>query len=177
MKFLFLFLFFANIWAQNEHTFNKNITIVTVRDTGGSETTISREPMDECITDIPDLNAIQGVSSCTTFFAKGIDGDNYARSWVTEYNGSVIVHYMLQQSELIIVTTKSIHAIPPQFKEVKKKFRQSITFTSDHSNGDLMVGRSYRRNIFTTPEKAVEDARTKAKVWLSQQGAVICKGD
>ena len=179
MKNLFLFLFFylliffSAIFADE----NKNITIVTVRDTGKSETTISREPLDECITDIPDLNVIQGVSFCSTYYLKGIGGNNSNNDWVKDYTATVEVPYMLQQSELIIVTTKSIHAVQPKFQKVNKKFRRTKTFSSDHSNGNSFGGRSKRRYYFSTAEKALEDAKTKAKIWLSQQAAVICKNN
>ena len=172
-KFIFIFLFIFTALFADE---NKNITLIQVRDTTQTKTTIQRELLDECVCMIPNIDDLEAVTTMKTYFLKGINGDNYARAWVKDYTATVDVPFIIQQRKLILVTTQAVNPLEPTFKEVKKRFQKTMRFLSDSSNGDLFGGRSNRRYLFSNKELAIQDAKTRARVWVKSQKSVMCKG-
>jgi len=159
---------------------DSKVTIINVTDTTGNngESKIYRELLDECYSDIPDIEAIEGDFKSTNEFAKGINqvnGEVLKNDWIQKYSASVEVHYMQLQTYLYIVSTKSIEGTPPAFEKVHKKRRFTKVFKSYSENGDSFAGRSRRFYFHSNKKSALKDAQRQAKTWLSQQEAVMCQ--
>ena len=183
MKYFLIILFFiltAPAFSQESLNINKKVFHIKVKDSSGTngETKLYRELLDECYSDIPDVDAVIGDISSTTYFLKGINqvpNEVLKNDWVRDYSATVEVNYMLRQTVLIIATTKSIEGKEPIFQKVHKKQKRTKRFESRHENGDSYGGRSKRRYFHSNEKSALKDARRQAKRWLSQQEAVMCQ--
>jgi len=160
---------------------DKTITIIKVKantkDNG--KITIYKEILDECITNIPEIDNIQADYISETKFVKGINYDHnedklLIKDFVKIYTATVEVNYMLRQTQVLIVSTKSIKGNPPEFKKMYKKQKRTKRFKSRHQNGNTYGGRSKRFYFHNKYEDAQKDARRQAKIWLSSQKAVMC---
>jgi hypothetical protein len=171
MKFLFLFFVFT-VFADE----NKNITLIQVKDTTETKTTIQRELLDECISLVANPDDLEAVTTMKTYYLKGIGGDNTKNDWVKDYTATIEVPYIVEQRKLILVTQDApVNPKEPTFKEVKKRFQKTKTFTSDSSNGNLFGGRSNRRYLFSKKELAIDDVKLRAKTWITMQQTVMCQ--
>lgn len=156
-------------------TENKNITIIHGESTADGKSEMREKILEECIVSLPNVDALSAEVSSQSTFVKEINGDPAKNDFVKAYTASIEVNYMLYQKVLIVVTTNSINGQEPVMKVMEKNTKQTKRFESVAAEGDLYGGRSHRQYYFSTPEGAIKDAKARAKIWLDQQAAVLCK--
>jgi hypothetical protein len=135
---------------------------------------VRKELLEECIVSLPQPVDLDADVSSSSFFLKGINGDNSNNAFVKTYTAVIEINYMLHQKELIIVTTSSVQGQEPVMKVFERNIRRKKSFESNSTNGDIYAGRSNRQHYFSTAEGAIKDAKKRALVWLRQQAAVVC---
>ena len=152
----------------------KNVTFISAETSadGGSE--IAREKMMDCIVSLPNPERLQAQVSSQSVFVQGVNGEAGRNEWIKSYIARLDISYLTREKELIIVTTRNINGQPPVLREIDKTLRHTQTFISNSTEGEVFAGRSDRQYYFTKAESAVKDVRERAKVWVSQQEAVVC---
>jgi hypothetical protein len=152
----------------------KNVTFISAETSadGGSE--IAREKISDCIQSLPNPNKLEAQVSSQSVFVQGVNGDPNRNEWIKSYTARLDISYLTREKELIIVTTRNINGQPPVLREVDKTLRHTQTFISNSTEGEVFAGRSDRQYYFTKAESAVRDVRERARVWISQQEAVVC---
>ncbi len=154
---------------------NKNITVISGTSTSDGKSTVHKELLEECIVSLPKANELEAQVKSTSRYLKEINGDPNKNEFMKTYTATIEINYMLYQKELIIITTNSIQGQEPITKIVEKRLKQSKVFESNPSEGEIYANRSHREYFYCTPEKAVVDVKKRAKIWLNQQAAVVCK--
>jgi hypothetical protein len=160
--------------AQAARTENKNVTFVAATATSDGSSEISREKIEDCILSLPDPQKLEAQVSSKSVYVQGINGETGKNDWIKSYSARLDITYMTRETDLIIVTTRSVQGQPPVFREVDKTLRHTQTFTSNSTEGDLFAGRSNRQYHFTSAESATRDVKDRARVWISQQAAGVC---
>lgn len=163
--------------AAAEKTENKNITVLTTQSTADGETQVWKEVLEECVAELPPASALEPEVTSQTLFLKEINGQEGRNDHTRVYSAKLAVNYMLYQKVLIVVSSRTVQAQEPILKEVERRVRQSKTFESNASDGDLYAGRSNRKYYFSTPQAAAKDVLERAKVWLKQQTGASCSGN
>lgn len=153
---------------------DRNITVVTAESSADGSSSISREKILDCIISLPDIGTLEALISSEPVFARELGGEPGRNEWIRSYIAQLDVTYLTREKDLIIVTTRSIHGQPPVFHEAEKTLRHTQSFVSNPSAGNTFAGRSNRQYYFTTPEAAIEDVRSRARVWVLQQTPAIC---
>jgi hypothetical protein len=160
--------------AARTSTQNKNITVVSASASSDGSSEITREKVQDCIISLPDPDKIEAQVSSASVFVHGVGGVAGRNEWVKSYSARLDVTYLTREKDLIIVTTRSIQGQPPVFREVEKLLRHTETFLSNSTEGDTYGGRSNRQYYFTTREAAINDVKSRARVWISQQVPAVC---
>jgi hypothetical protein len=152
----------------------KTVTFVNAETSadGGSE--IAREKLMDCIVSLPNPDRLQAQVSSQSVYVQGVNGEAGRNEWIKSYIARLDVSYLTREKELIIVTTRNINGQPPVLREVDKTLKHTQTFISNSTEGEVFAGRSDRQYYFTKAESAIRDVRERAKVWISQQEAVVC---
>ncbi|MCD6024521.1 MAG: hypothetical protein K0Q91_1437 [Fibrobacteria bacterium] len=152
----------------------KTVTFVKAETSadGGSE--IAREKLMDCIVSLPNPERLQAQVTSQSVFVQGVNGEAGRNEWIKSYIARLDVSYLTREKELIIVTTRNINGQPPVLREVEKTLKHTQTFISNSTEGEVFAGRSDRQYYFTKAESAIRDVRERAKVWISQQEAVVC---
>ncbi|HKP94705.1 MAG TPA: hypothetical protein VJ385_03010 [Fibrobacteria bacterium] len=152
----------------------KNITVITAHGNADGSSEISREAVKECIVTLPAAEALEPEVVSESRFLKEINGDPNKNEWAKVYTATITINYQVFKKDLLIVTTKSVEGKEPTMREVDKRLPQSKEFVSNPADGDTYAGRSNRQYYFTKLDDAVIDVKNRAKVWLKQQGPLLC---
>ncbi|MEO7425297.1 MAG: hypothetical protein ABI036_08925 [Fibrobacteria bacterium] len=160
--------------AAKEKTERKNITVITAHGNADGSTDVSREAVKECIVTLPSAEALEPDVVSDSRFLKEVNGDPNKNEWTKTYTAKIIINYQVYKKDLLIVATKSVEGKEPTLREVEKRLPQSHEFESNAANGDTYAGRSNRQYYYTQAEGAVADVKSRAKVWLKQQGPLLC---
>jgi hypothetical protein len=155
-------------------TENKTITVVNADVSADGSTTIAREKVRDCILALPDPDKVEPLVFSEAVFVQGLNGEKGRNEWIKSYSARLDVSYITRETDLLIVTTRSVNPQPPMFREVEKTLRHSESFVSNPAEGDAFGGRSDRRYYFTTAEGAVKDVKARARVWIGQQAPTVC---
>ena len=162
-------------FAQDKATTeNKNVTIIHGESTADGKSQLNERILEECIVSLPRPEELSPQVSSSSEYLKEINGDPKRNEFVKFYSASLDINYMLYQKVLIVVTTNSVQGQEPVMKVVERNIKQTKTFTSNSSDGDIYAGRSHRQYYFSTSEGASADVKKRAATWLKQQSAVIC---
>jgi hypothetical protein len=153
---------------------DKNITVISGTSTADGESTVRKELLEECIISLPRVSELEAQVTSESRYLKEINGETNKDEYRKTYTAQIEINYVLYQKVLIIITTKSIQGQEPITKIVEKRLKRSKVFDSNPSEGDIFANRSNRQYFFSSPEKAVEDVKKRAKIWLNQQAAVVC---
>ncbi len=153
---------------------DKDITVISGTSTADGESTVRKEVLEECIRSLPQVSELEAQVSSESRYLKAINGDLNKNEFRKTYTAQIEINYILFQKVLIIITTNSIQGQEPITKIVEKRLKQSKSFESNSSEGDIFANRSHRQYFFSSPEKAIEDVKKRAKTWLNQQAAVVC---
>lgn len=153
---------------------DKNITVISGTSTADGKSNVRKEVLEECIISLPKVNDLEAQVTSQSRYLKAINGDLNKNEYVKTYAAQIDINYVLYQKVLIIITTSSIQGQEPVTKIVEKRLKQSKSFESNPSEGDIFANRSNRQYFFSTADKAIEDAKKRAKTWLNQQSAVVC---
>ncbi len=160
--------------AAKDKTERKNITVITAQGNADGSTEISREAVKECIVTLPTAEALEPEVVSDSRFLKEINGDPNKNEWTKVYTAKITINYQVYKKDLLIVATKSVEGREPTLKDVEKRLPQSKEFLSNPADGDTYAGRSNRQYYYTRQEAAVADVKGRAKVWLKQQGPLLC---
>ena len=152
----------------------KNVTFISAETSADGASEIAHEKMMDCIVALPNPDKLEAQISSQSVFVQGVNGDVNRNEWIKSYIARLDVSYLTREKELIIVTTRNINGQPPVLREVDKTLRHTQTFVSNSTEGEVFAGRSDRQYYFTKAESAIRDVRERAKVWISQQQAVVC---
>jgi hypothetical protein len=180
MKYLIFLILFTSGNAQLGHLIttgqgDQNITVTQITDTTENlgELQIIKENLGECIHGTGYIDTFQPIITSEVTFAKGINGTQ-ENGWIRQYLAIIEIPVVIKQKELIVIGVKSPTAKEPIYKEIDKKFNQIKTIHSNPKNGDSFAGRSKRFYFFSSPEKAIEDAKKQASSWLMSIQPVAC---
>ena len=157
-----------------DKTERKNITLITAQGNADGSTEISREAVKECIVTLPTAEALEPDVVSESRFLKEINGDPNKNDWAKVFTAKITINYQVYKKDLLIVATKSVEGKEPTLKDVEKRLPKSKEFESNPADGDTYAGRSNRQHYFTKQEDAVQDVKARAKVWLKQQGPLLC---
>lgn len=160
--------------TAKDKTERKNITLITAQGTADGSTEISREAVKECIVTLPAADALEPEVVSDSRFLKEVNGDANKNEWAKVYTAKITINYQVYKKDLLIVATKSVEGKEPTLRDVEKRLPQSKEFASNPADGDTYAGRSNRQYYYTKPEAAVADVKARAKVWLKQQGPLLC---
>jgi hypothetical protein len=170
MLFLIIGMAFA-VTADDD----KNITVISGTSTADGKSNVRKEILEECIISLPRVNDLKAEVTSESRYLKAINGDPNRNEYVKTYSAQIVINYVVFQKVLIIITTSSVQGQEPVTKIVEKKLKRSEVFMSNPSEGDIFANRSNRQYFFSSAQKAVDDAKNRAKTWLNQQSAVVCK--
>jgi hypothetical protein len=160
--------------AAKEKTERKNITVITAQGNADGSTEISREAVKECIVTLPTADALEPDVISDSRFLKEVNGEANKNEWTKIYTAKLTINYQVYKKDLLIVATKSVEGKEPTLRDVEKRLPQSHEFESNPANGDTYAGRSNRQYYYTKPEAAVADVKSRARIWLKQQGPLLC---
>ena len=152
----------------------KDITVITAGSSADGSSEIRTELVKDCILSLPNPDKLEAQITSDALHLKEINGEAGKNEWTKVYRARLDVNYLVYQKELLIVTTRSVQGQEPVIKEVEKKLRKTESFVSNPSEGDVYAGRSNRQYYFTKAENAVQDVKSRAKVWVQQQSSVVC---
>lgn len=155
---------------------DKNITVISGTSTADGKSLVRKEVLEECIVSLPKVADLEAQINSESRYLRQINGDPNKNDYVKTYSATIEINYVLYQKVLIIITTSSIQGQEPVTKIVEKRLKRTKVFTSNSSEGDLFANRSQRAYFFSSSEKAVEDVKKRARIWLNQQAAVVCQG-
>lgn len=153
----------------------RNVTNIIGVSSADGKSHVTKELLEECIEALPKPGDLAADVKSKTQFLKEINGEKTKNDHVKSYQATIEINYMLFQKELIIITTNSVTSSKPVLEEKVRKLKQTKTFKSKSSNGDLYAGRSKRQYYFSSEKAAINDATKSAATWLKSQSAVICK--
>jgi hypothetical protein len=154
---------------------NKNVTIIKSQSTADGKSELNERILEECIVSLPKVDQLEPEITSDSKYLKEINGDPSKNEFVKMYTASLEINYMIYQKVLVVVTTNSIQAKEPVMKVMEKNLKQSKSFVSNSSEGDLYAGQSHRQYYFSSPEAASNDVKKRAAAWLKEQSAVICQ--
>jgi len=169
------FCFLSMETTDKDKTENKNITLISAQSTADGKSKVWKERLEECIVSLPGVKDLDADVTAQSQFLKEINGEKGRNEHTQTYSASIEINYMLHQKELIIITTHSVQGQEPVTKVVERNIRRSKRFDSDPGSGDIYANRSHRQYFFSSADKAVEDAKKRAVIWLKQQNAVVCE--
>lgn len=152
----------------------KAVTVIHAQGNADGSSEISREAIKECITNLPNADALEPEVVSESRFLKEVNGDPNKNEWAKVFNAKLTINYQVYKKDLIIVTTRSVEGKEPTMKEIEKRLPQSKVFDSNPADGDTYAGRSNRQYYFTKLDGAVGDVKARAKVWLKQQAPLLC---
>ncbi len=152
----------------------KTVTVISADAKIDGSSEISREVVKDCIAALPDASTLEPEITSENLYLREINGDAGKSEWTRVYSAKLEVNYMQTKKEMLVVTTKSVQAQAPVFKEIDKSLRQSQSFVSDPAGGDMFAGRSKRQYYFTKAEGAAKDVRQRAQSWVQQHKSVLC---
>jgi hypothetical protein len=152
----------------------KNVTFISSSSSADGSSEIAHEKLTDCIVALPNPEKLEAQVSSQSIFVQGVNGDVNRNEWIKSYIARLDVSYLTREKELIIVTTRNVNGQAPVLREVDKTLRHTQTFISNSTEGEVFAGRSDRQYYFTNRENAVRDVRERARVWISQQQAVVC---
>lgn len=172
-----LILFFMSGTVMADETERKITTFVAAGSLADGRSQIEKDVIEECIVSLPDEGELEPIVDVKSKYMKSINGDPEANGSVRTYNATVTVPFLVQQKQLVIVTTSSVEKSEPVIEEVSGRFERAKTFSSNPENGDQYAGRGLvNKYYFSSEAKAVDDAMRRAKAWLKQKRSVMCKG-
>ena len=165
---------YVNADAGGNRTENKNITLISAQSTADGKSEVWRELLEECVVSLPKVSDLEAEVTAQPRFLKEINGETGRNQHTQTYSAAIEINYMIHQKELIIITTSSVQGQEPITKVVERNIRRNKRFDSDPGSGDIYANRSQRQYFFSSAEKAVEDVKQRAAIWLKQQNAVVC---
>ncbi|MDB5048593.1 MAG: hypothetical protein JWO30_1664 [Fibrobacteres bacterium] len=160
--------------TAKDKTERKTVTVIHAQGTADGSSEISREAVKECILSLPTAEALDPEVVSESRFLKEINGDPNKNEWAKIFTAKITINYQVFKKDLLIVATKSVEGKEPTMREVEKRLPQSKEFVSNPADGDTYAGRSNRQYYFTKQDDAVVDVKNRAKVWLKQQGPLLC---
>jgi hypothetical protein len=159
----------AGAFAQSK----QRVTVVGANAPAGSN--VTEKLLEECIVSLPPIKELEADVSTRSEYLKEINGEAGRNEHVKVYTATVTVSYQVREKVLIIVTTSSVEGQEPVVREeVRTVMRQTKPFESDIEGGDIFAGRSNRRYYYSSADKAAENAKKRAEVWIRQQQQVVC---
>jgi len=168
-------LFCSSAHAFAGETDRKVLTIIDAESRADGRSQISKEILEECILALPTVDQLEPVTDAKSQFLKNINGDLHHNAPVRTYSAVIELTYALYQKQLVVVTTNSLERSEPVFKEVDRRFDQTVEFRSNPANGDHYHGRNLvNEYYFSTEQGAVDDAKKRAAAWLKQKQAIQC---
>jgi len=152
----------------------KNLTIISAEASADGRSAIAKEIIEECIVSLPAVADLEPLVEAKSKYLRHINGKENNNKYVKTYTAKVEIHYLIRQKEMIIITTNSVPAQKPVIKEIERMVRKVETVISDPQEGDLFADRSPREYYFTSGQKAAQNAKARAEVWLKQHRGVVC---
>lgn len=152
----------------------KTVTVISADAKIDGSSEISREVVKDCISALPDATSLEPEITSENLYLHEINGDAGKNEWTRVYTAKLEVNYLQTKKEMLVVTTRSVQAQAPVFKEIDKSLRQSQSFVSDPAGGDMFAGRSKRQYYYTKAEGAAKDVRQRAQSWVQQHKSVLC---
>ncbi len=155
---------------------SKSLTVIQAESKADGESAITTERLVECLRSLPSIDGIEAEIHSEVVFLRDINGKTGDNRHIKVHTARLEVNYMLQQKDLIIVTTRSVQGQEPVFREVERSLKQSQVFVSNPANGDIYAGKSNSMQYyFSSAEAAAKDAKERARIWLSSQANVVCR--
>jgi hypothetical protein len=152
----------------------KTVTFISAESSADGASEIAHEKLMDCIVSLPNPDKLDAQISSQAVFVQGVNGEAGRNEWIKSYIARLDVSYLTREKELIIVTTRNINGQAPVLREVDKTLKHTQTFISNSTEGEVFAGRSDRQYYFTKAESAIRDVKERARVWISQQQAVVC---
>ena len=171
-----LMLLIGSGTALGDETKRKITTFVAGGTLADGRSQIEKDVIEECIVSLPGESDLEPIVDVRSKYMKSINGDKEANRSVRTYTATVTVPYLIQQKQLVIVTTSSVEKSEPVLQEVTGRFDRTISFSSNPENGDHFAGQGLVNEYYFSSERlAVDDAMRRAKAWLKQKRSVMCK--
>ena len=177
MRYMSLILISVSLlasWTLAQTNEEKNVTIITTQSSADGKSQIAKELLEECIVKLPNVKSLEALIETESKFLRDINGKKNDNRHLKVFSATISINYLVRQKEMIIITTNSVTGQEPVVKEVERTVPKSVTIQSDPDEGDLYASGQSRDYYFSTPEKAEENAKKRARIWIKQHETQVC---